>query len=179
MISVASKLSNGDLSAISNEQWAIHSPLLYRVQLYIPCSNASKTQQTCSEPSCWPLGSTICDIHPSDTMLSPEAFSLTIRKLPSNQPILPHVKYGSHPTHRHELWRPWSQSQSHQQTPADKPLEKTAAEVKGRAMAEMDEELRLKLEGISGEGGEAGLELEDGKAVAMKRGVRENMFRLI
>lgn len=46
-------------------------------------------------------------------------------------------------------------------------------------MAEMDEELRLTLEGISGEGGEAGLELEDGKPVAMKRGVKENMFRLI
>lgn len=46
-------------------------------------------------------------------------------------------------------------------------------------MAEMDEELRLKLEGISGEGGEAGLELEDGKPVAMKSGVKENMFRLI
>ncbi len=46
-------------------------------------------------------------------------------------------------------------------------------------MAEMDEELRLKLEGISGEGGEAALELEDGKPVAMKRAVKENMFRLI
>lgn len=50
---------------------------------------------------------------------------------------------------------------------------------KVKTMAEMDEELRLKLEGISGEGGEAGLELEDGKPVAMKRGVKENMFRLI
>ena len=46
-------------------------------------------------------------------------------------------------------------------------------------MAEQDEELRLKLEGISGEGGAAGLELENGKPVAMKRGVRDNMFRLI
>ena len=46
-------------------------------------------------------------------------------------------------------------------------------------MAELDEELRLKLEGISGGGGEAGLELENGRPVAMKRGVKENMFRLI
>lgn len=46
-------------------------------------------------------------------------------------------------------------------------------------MAELDEELKLKLEAISGEGGVAGLEYENGKAVAMKRGVRENMFRLI
>ena len=50
---------------------------------------------------------------------------------------------------------------------------------KKKTMAEQDEELRLKLEGISGEGGELGLELEDGQPVAMKRGVRENMFRLI
>ncbi|MCJ1335414.1 hypothetical protein MMC09_000684 [Bachmanniomyces sp. S44760] len=50
---------------------------------------------------------------------------------------------------------------------------------KDKTMAEQDEELRLKLEGISGEGGAAGLELENGKPVAMKRGVRDNMFRLI
>lgn len=48
-----------------------------------------------------------------------------------------------------------------------------------KTVAELDEELRLKLEGISGDGGVSGLELENGKAVAMKRGVRENMFRLI
>ena len=46
-------------------------------------------------------------------------------------------------------------------------------------MAELDDEMRLKLEGISGEGGEAGLELEDGQPVAMKRSVKNNMFRLI
>ncbi|KAL9597131.1 MAG: hypothetical protein Q9219_005353 [cf. Caloplaca sp. 3 TL-2023] len=48
-----------------------------------------------------------------------------------------------------------------------------------KTIAELDEELRLKMEGKSGEGGEAGLELEDGKPTAMKRGVRNNMFRLI
>ena len=46
-------------------------------------------------------------------------------------------------------------------------------------MAQLDEELRVKLEGHSGDGGTAGVELENGKPVAMKRGVRENMFRLI
>jgi hypothetical protein len=50
---------------------------------------------------------------------------------------------------------------------------------KNKTMAELDEELRLKLEGMDKEGGEAGLELEDGKPAAMKRGVRENMFRVI
>lgn len=48
-----------------------------------------------------------------------------------------------------------------------------------KTMAELDDELRLKLEGRSGEGGEAGLELEDGRPAAMKRGVKNNMFRLI
>lgn len=46
-------------------------------------------------------------------------------------------------------------------------------------MAELDEELRMKMEGQAGDGGEAGVELEDGKPAAMKRGVRNNMFRLI
>ena len=50
---------------------------------------------------------------------------------------------------------------------------------KKKTMAELDDEMRLKLEGISGEGGEAGLELEDGQPVAMKRSVKNNMFRLI
>ena len=48
-----------------------------------------------------------------------------------------------------------------------------------KTMAQLDEELRMKLEGRSGDGGAVGLELENGKPVAMKRGVRENMFRLI
>ena len=48
-----------------------------------------------------------------------------------------------------------------------------------KTMSQLDEELMRKLEGISGEGGEAGLELEGGKPVSMKRGVRENMFRYI
>jgi hypothetical protein len=53
-------------------------------------------------------------------------------------------------------------------------------EVKAKkTMAQLDEELREKLESRSGDGGAAGLEFEDGKPVAMKRSVRENMFRLI
>jgi len=51
--------------------------------------------------------------------------------------------------------------------------------VKNKTMAELDEDLRMKLEGRSGDGGVAGIELENGKPVAMRRGVRENMFRLI
>ena len=48
-----------------------------------------------------------------------------------------------------------------------------------QTQAELDAELREKLEAMSGGGGISGLELEDGKPVAMKRGTRENMFRLI
>ncbi|MCJ1439728.1 MAG: hypothetical protein MMC23_000209 [Stictis urceolatum] len=48
-----------------------------------------------------------------------------------------------------------------------------------KTQAELDEEMRQKMAAIAGDGGEAGVELEDGKPVAMKRGVRENMFRLI
>lgn len=51
--------------------------------------------------------------------------------------------------------------------------------LKVKTMAEIEEELQLKFEGISNEGWEAGLELEDGKPVPMKRGVKENMFQFI
>lgn len=50
---------------------------------------------------------------------------------------------------------------------------------KKKTLAELDEELRLAMEGHSGDGGAAGAELEGGKAVGLKRGVRENMFRYI
>ncbi|MCJ1485163.1 hypothetical protein MMC06_005336 [Schaereria dolodes] len=65
------------------------------------------------------------------------------------------------------------------QAKVDEDSENTKVKPKRKTMADLDEELRLKLEGISGEGGAAGLELEDGKPVAMKRGVKNNMFRLI
>ena len=54
-----------------------------------------------------------------------------------------------------------------------------ASKPKRKTQAELDDELKLKLEGISGEGGGAGIEYEGGKAVGLKRGVRENMFRVI
>ena len=47
-------------------------------------------------------------------------------------------------------------------------------------MAQQDEELRQKLEGMSGGGGAAGVECEDGMPVGgYKRSVKNNMFRLI
>lgn len=48
-----------------------------------------------------------------------------------------------------------------------------------KTTVEKDEELREKMSLLSGDGGEAGVELEDGQPVSMKRSVRENMFRYI
>jgi hypothetical protein len=48
-----------------------------------------------------------------------------------------------------------------------------------KTFAELDEEIRQKMAALAGEGDAAGVEYEDGKPVAMKRGVRENMFRVI
>ncbi|EGO54783.1 hypothetical protein NEUTE1DRAFT_88391 [Neurospora tetrasperma FGSC 2508] len=51
---------------------------------------------------------------------------------------------------------------------------------KPKTQAQLDEEVRMRMEeNVAGEGGAAGVEYEDGKAVGMKRGVRENMFRYI
>ncbi|KAI0802944.1 hypothetical protein GGR55DRAFT_404818 [Xylaria sp. FL0064] len=50
---------------------------------------------------------------------------------------------------------------------------------KTKTMAELDEELKQKMSGIAGDGGESGVEYEDGQPVAMKRGVKNNMFRYI
>ncbi|KAH7095787.1 hypothetical protein FB567DRAFT_587085 [Paraphoma chrysanthemicola] len=50
---------------------------------------------------------------------------------------------------------------------------------KKKTQAELDQELQMKLAGIAGDGGDAGVEYEDGKPVAMKRSVKSNMFRYI
>ncbi|CZR49278.1 uncharacterized protein FPRO_08982 [Fusarium proliferatum ET1] len=48
-----------------------------------------------------------------------------------------------------------------------------------KTSAELDQELREKLEGMSGDGGGAGVEYENGRAEGLKRGVKSNMFRVI
>lgn len=58
-----------------------------------------------------------------------------------------------------------------EERPKVKPIKKT--------QAQLDEELMAAMEGRAGDGGLAGAELEGGKAVSMKRGVRDNMFRYI
>ncbi|KAH0154961.1 hypothetical protein KCU67_g8861, partial [Aureobasidium melanogenum] len=50
---------------------------------------------------------------------------------------------------------------------------------KHKTLAELDEELRQKMAGHAGDGGDAGIEYEDGQPVSMKRSVKNNMFRYI
>lgn len=57
--------------------------------------------------------------------------------------------------------------------------EGTPSSKKPKTVAEADAELALKMSGLAGDGGEAGVELEDGQPVSMKRSVRNNMFRYI
>lgn len=63
------------------------------------------------------------------------------------------------------------ESKATAESPSQQPKKKT--------MAELDEELKLKMEGISGDGGSSGVEYEGGKAEGLKRGVKDNMFRVI
>ena len=46
-------------------------------------------------------------------------------------------------------------------------------------MADLDAEMREAMEGLAGDGGISGAELEGGKQIGMKRSVKENMFRYI
>lgn len=48
-----------------------------------------------------------------------------------------------------------------------------------KTVAEADAELKSRLEAMSGEGGAAGVEYENGSAEGLKREVKRNMFRLI
>ncbi|KAK6429133.1 hypothetical protein LTR95_014721 [Oleoguttula sp. CCFEE 5521] len=50
---------------------------------------------------------------------------------------------------------------------------------KKKTQLQLDEELRLKMSGLSGDGGESGVEYEDGVPVSMKRSVKSNMYRYI
>lgn len=72
-----------------------------------------------------------------------------------------------------------AQTQSKQQESTTAKETTNMATHKKKTLAELDQELREKLEGLSGEGGGAGVEYEGGKAEGLKRGVKSNMFRVI
>lgn len=70
--------------------------------------------------------------------------------------------------------QPSAQSTQNKHEPA-----KDSSTPKKKTSAELDRELREKLEGMSGDGGGAGVEYENGRAEGLKRGVKSNMFRVI
>jgi len=59
------------------------------------------------------------------------------------------------------------------------PATQPSSKAKLKTLADRDEELRRRMAALAGDGGEAGIEYENGVPVAMKRSVRNNMFRYI
>ncbi|KAK4200736.1 hypothetical protein QBC40DRAFT_279336 [Triangularia verruculosa] len=99
---------------------------------------------------------------------------LSFQSIPSSH--TPQTRSIQQQHHQNKTQAP-SQSAADRKSP--KPQESATQLKKKKTLREMDEELRLKMEGLSGDGGASGVEYEDGKAVSMKRGVRDNMFRYI
>ncbi|KAI9759883.1 MAG: hypothetical protein M4579_002008 [Chaenotheca gracillima] len=85
----------------------------------------------------------------------------------------------ANPTNSNRQDTPASAAESKSDTSQKEGQKEGQKDKQTKSVSQTDEEVRQKLEAMSGEGGEAGLELENGKPVAMKRSVRENMFRLI
>ena len=79
--------------------------------------------------------------------------------------------------------RPDSSAQKSLQDQVDYKDQKERSDTKlqspAKTQLQLDEELRQKMSGLSGEGGESGVEYEDGQPVSMKRSVKQNMFRYI
>ncbi|PWY89034.1 hypothetical protein BO70DRAFT_159357 [Aspergillus heteromorphus CBS 117.55] len=69
-----------------------------------------------------------------------------------------------------------SDSDSESKTP---PTPISSKQDSAKSVTQADQELRERMEQMSGDGGAAGIEYEDGKPAAMKRSVRNNMFRYI
>lgn len=110
------------------------------------------------------------------------------KSISSRVPSLNHAVCGSRPLLFSTSQPTWSENNNaisaQETTPnsndqsskgANQPPEKA----KKRTIAELDEELKLKMEGMSGGGGSAGVEYENGRAEGLKRGVKDNMFRVI
>ncbi|KAK8219210.1 hypothetical protein M8818_000942 [Zalaria obscura] len=69
-----------------------------------------------------------------------------------------------------------SKDQQQTQNPPSSDKAQEASPKKRKTQAELDEELRLKMSGLAGDGGDSGVEYEDGQPTSMKRSVRNNMF---
>ncbi|CAH0003023.1 unnamed protein product [Clonostachys byssicola] len=84
---------------------------------------------------------------------------------------------------RHQLYSKAESTEGGAQTkdstrPSDSPVKSSRSKDK-KTIAQLDEELRLRLEGMSGDGGAAGVEYENGRAEGLKSEVKRNMFRII
>ncbi|KAJ5123236.1 hypothetical protein N7448_009333 [Penicillium atrosanguineum] len=103
--------------------------------------------------------------------MSPSFYQPFTRSLSSASSLLA-SKDSNSPSTEDKINTPQSESRSN-------PEKKPQTSKNNRTVAQSDAELRERLEKMSGEGGAAGIEYEDGQPSAMKRGVRNNMFRLI
>lgn len=94
------------------------------------------------------------------------------------------ISYASRPpptsdTHAAAQSKPEHEASKQGTGPDAKKDQEASSQSRKKSMAELDEELRMKMEGMAGEGGSAGVEYENGKAEGLKRGVKANMFRVI
>ena len=67
----------------------------------------------------------------------------------------------------------------HEKVVEDETVSAAEKQKSTKTQAQLDQELMEKMAGLSGDGGEAGVELENGVPVSMKRSVKNNMFRYI
>ena len=112
--------------------------------------------------------------------------AITAKVKPS---ILPSPRIGCFSTTSHRLAASKEQELLDESKPKDQTNEKqhnksestvkTKPATKKLTVAEQDELLRKKMAGIEGDGGASGVEYENGQPVAMKRSVKNNMFRYI
>lgn len=75
-----------------------------------------------------------------------------------------------------EHGKPLKQEERNQSSPESN---KPSNSEKPKSISQADDELRERLEQMSGGGGASGIEYEDGQPNTMKRSVRNNMFRYI
>lgn len=75
--------------------------------------------------------------------------------------------------------RPAKEEKIKVKNPSESSEKPVAMAQKPKTQAQLDKELQDRMAGLSGDGGEAGVELEGGQPVAMKRSVKNNMFRYI
>ena len=115
------------------------------------------------------------DMKPLQTLTVLSAVRVGLSRIPASQTTLDPPKRRSSnvpsPSAKEKLQTDPSASSKEERSMPQAPRKKT--------MTELDEEMKLKMEGISGDGGASGVEYENGKAEGLKRNVKSNMFRVI